>query len=151
MLQLLIAFTLSAAVPSVPDGLPVAPLDLAPGTQTVALREPLIARHAGASLVLLVRDRAALGVPAHDQVGGFERAVPAGTVTARLRGPDGADLVLRHTGYVYHRGQAGLLLTGPGGGKARYDSLDIEARRALPGVRFVWLDRPGRLLDDVRF
>lgn len=151
MLHLIMAFTLSAAVPSVPDGLPVAPLDIAAGNQRVALREPLIARHAGASLVVLVRDRAALGVPAHDQVRGFERALPMGSVTAHLRGADGADLVLEHTGYVYHRGQAGLLLTGAGGGKARYDALDLAARRALPGVRLVWLDRPGRLIDDVRF
>ena len=127
---------------------PVAPTDLVVGRQTVDLREPLLARTRGAKLVLFVRDRAALLGPDN---AAFEAAVPPGSVTARLRAGDGNDLVLDHTGYAYYRGFAGLVLSErePGTDNTLYDALEIEAAKALPRVRFMWLDRAGRRVQDL--
>jgi len=131
-----------------PEAPPVAPTDLVVGRQSVDLREPLLARTRGAKLVLFVRDRSAL--TASDNAA-FEAAVPPGSVTAHLRARDGDDLVLDHTGYAYYRGFAGLVLSErePGADNTLYDALEIEAAKALPRVRFMWLDRAGRRVQDL--
>lgn len=152
MLALALAFALNGLVPAVPDGLPVAPVDLDAGVQAIELREPLMARGSGARLVLLVRDRAATAADPARTVAAFEERLPTGSVEARLRGTNGVALTLKHTGYVYHRGYAGLVLTGQGGVKnRRYDHLEIESSRTLENVRMVWLDRTGRQLQDLPF
>ena len=57
MWSLLVLLGLGAIAPFGKDGLPVAPVDIEPGRQVVALRKPLHARSAGAYLILYVRDR----------------------------------------------------------------------------------------------
>lgn len=151
MHALVLAFAITGAFNFTPDGLPVAPMDLTSGAQRVELREPLVARTRGARLVLLVRGSAVTDAAAADTVGAFEAALPRGSVTARLRDTAGHELVLEHTGYTYHRGYAGLLLTSTEvAHNQRYDTLEIDADVALPNVRFVWLDRATRQLQDMR-
>ena len=150
MHALVLAFAITGAINFTPDGLPVAPLDIVAGSQEVSLREPLVARTRGARLVLLMRGRA-LDASGADAVAAFEAALPRGSVTAHLRNAAGEELVLEHTGYAYHRGYAGLLLTSDANPhNARYDALELDADRALPNVRVVWLERAAQQLQDLR-
>ncbi len=151
MHALLLAFAITGALNFTPDGLPVAPTNLAPGAQTVDLREPLVARTRGARLVLLMRSSAVTQTPGDASRGAFEAALPRGSVTAHLRDASGHELILEHTGYTYHRGYAGLLLTSAAAPhNERYDALEIDSQVALPNVRFIWLDRGARQLQDLR-
>lgn len=145
MFALLLAFLLTAPRALAPEGLPVAPLDLVAGRQDVPLRAPLVARSPGARLVLAVRGgddgrRAA-----------FEAALPPGSARAWLRADDGSVLEFAHTGYVYFRGYAGLVLseTHPGRGNVRYDALTIDSAQALDNVQVVWLDQRVRSVRDL--
>jgi hypothetical protein len=147
----MVAFAVTGILNGIPDGLPVAPTDIDIGSQHVDLREPLVARTRGARLVLLVRERKTLGDAAVASIAGFESSVPRGSVTARLRDDEGHELVLEHTGYAYHRGYAGLVLSSSEAlDNQRFDALEIDSDFALPGVHFVWLDRATRQLQDVR-
>jgi hypothetical protein len=152
MLSWLLAFTVTGFGPLIPEGLPVAPVDVVAGAQTIALRAPLVARTPGVRLVLFVRDLSAFAAQRSDRLVAFEQALPPGSVKARLRSSDGRELELRHTDYVYHRGYAGLVLTetAPGLGNTLYGTLEIDAATALPGVQFVWLDRLVRTVQDTR-
>ena len=127
-----------------PESLPAAPFDLAAGTQAVPLRMPLIARTRGVRMVLYVRK----AVPAE-----FERSNPPGTVEAHLVADDGSTLTLRHTGYDYYRGLAGLVLTEADAEEARrgqrFDRVEFASREPLRGVRMVWLDRLARRVQDL--
>ena len=151
MLESLFALLLNGLAPAAPDGLPVAPLDITVGRQEIPLRAPLVGRTPGARLVLFVRDLSAFAPAGDQRLPGFERALPPGSVRARLVGRDG-ELDFVHTEYVYHRGFAGLVLTEviPGQGNRLYDRLQLDADVALPGVQFVWLDRVGRRVQDTR-
>jgi len=147
-----LSFALTGIAPAVPEGLPVAPFDIEVGRQVVELRKPLVARAEGARLVLYIRELANLGVTGRDIVGGFETAVPEGSVTAYLTGLGGEQLTLEHTGYSFYRGHAGLVLTeadAPGRSEM-YRHLELDAKLPLKGVHAVWLDRVGRRVQDVR-
>ncbi|MEX2482163.1 MAG: hypothetical protein WD928_15000 [Gammaproteobacteria bacterium] len=150
MLAWLLTLSLTGLGPIVPEGLAVAPVDVVAGSQTIALRAPLVARTPGARLVLFVRDLSALKAPGMDRVAAFEHALPPGSVSARLRSPDGRALELQHTAYLYHRGLAGLVLTesAPGQSNTLYATLEVEASRPLPGVQFIWLDALARDVRD---
>ncbi len=151
MMSWLLAFVVGGVPLLQIDGPPIAPVDILPGHQVVELRGPLIARTAGARLVLFVRDHSTLTGQRPDRGNAFEEAVPAGSVTARLSNPDGGELTLAHTGYTYYRGYSGLVLTetSPGARQQRYSHLELDASVALPDVRFVWLDQLTRTVRDV--
>lgn len=142
MLVIPFCFAVAGALPLQPEALPVAPFDLTPGHQQVALREAMVARSRGVRLVLFVRggDRA-----------GFEARHPAGSVTAHLADDAGHQLTLAHTGYTYYRGFTGLVLTeqAPAGGGLAYSRLDLDAKVTLDNVRVVWLDRQARRVEDL--
>lgn len=143
MLSLLVGFVVSGILPLNPDALPAAPFDVAIGHQQVALREPLVARDYGVRMVLFVRDR---------ELPDLAAAAPQGSVTARLVGAEGRELVLEHTGYTHYRGYTGLVLTessraAPG---EFFRELALDAKVPLKGVRLVWLDRLARRVEDVR-
>ena len=148
----LLAFVVTGLGPVVPEGAPIAPLDIAAGPQAIALRAPLVARTRGARLVLFIRDLSAFGAAGTARTTAFEQALPPGSVSARLRSNDGRVLELEHTDYVYQRGYAGLVLTEtmPGTANTRYDTLELDSASALPGVQFVWLDRLVRTVQDIR-
>lgn len=151
MLSLILAFATFGFVPLHEDAPPIPPTDVSIGHQQVDLRGPLVARSRGVRLVLFVRDqRAVTGAPAA-AFAAFEEAVPAGSVTAVLQGADGSALTLEHTGHTYYRGFSGLVLSErePGPGNAIYRGLELDSNVALPGVRFVWLDRDARTVRDV--
>lgn len=152
MLPLLLGFAALNLIRLAPEGLPVAPVDLVAGHQVIALRQPLVTRTPGVRLVLFVHRGDAAGKPGPDAVASFERAVPRGSVTARLRDDDGHVLTLVHTGYRFYQGYCGLVLTetrpAPRGGFYRH--LEVDARVPLAHVRFVWLDQRGRQVRDVR-
>ena len=151
MLHWLVAFATLGVPPLFEDSPPIAPTDLTVGSQTVELRGPLVARAPGVRLVLFVRDQRAVTGYAEAASEQFESAVPAGSVTAVLTGEDGRELTLEHTGYTYYRGFSGLVLSeqAPGPGQAIYRDLKLDTDIALPGVRFVWLDRDARTVRDV--
>ena len=139
----LLSFVIGSILQLPPEGLPVAPFDIAIGHQMVPLREALVARAPGVRLVLFVRE----GTPAM-----FENANPTGSVTAHLTASDGRELTLEHTGYYYYRGFSGLVLTdaGQAGRSESFGQLELDAKVALKGVRVVWLDRLARTVQDVR-
>ncbi len=147
----LVSFAAIGFGPLVGEGLPVAPVDVEVGRQVVELRKPLIAKRPGARLVLYVRDTSSLRVTDPDVESAFESAVPEGSVVAYLRGSDDAELILQQTGYSFYRGYAGIVLSAPGTQlhMDRFQHLELETNVALKGVRFVWLDRDGRRVEDV--
>jgi hypothetical protein len=152
MRALLLSFAAIGILPFVPNGLPVAPTDVQAGHQVVELLKPLVARSPGARLVLYVRGTGDLGLAHRNIFREFEAAVPRGSVVAYLTGERGEILTLRHTGYSYYRGYAGLVLSATNA-PARlelYRHLEIDAKVPLKGVRFVWLDRGGRRVEDVQ-
>ena len=156
MLSWLVAFAVVGVPQLIPEGPPVAPVDISPGHQVVDLRAPLFARTAGVRMVLFVRDVDAVLDDAHnpaagDRQGRFELAVPTGSITAHLTSADGVSLTLEHTGYRYYRGFSGLVLTETSAGARGqlYSHLELDADVALPDVRFVWLDQLTRTVRDV--
>lgn len=148
---LLISFAAIGFGPLVGEGLPATPVDVEVGRQVVELRKPLIAKRPGARLVLYVRDTSDLGVTESDSMAAFESAVPEGSVVAYLRSADDEELVLQQTGYSFYRGYAGIILSAPDTQlhMERFQHLEVETNVALKGVRFVWLDRDGRRVEDV--
>ena len=151
MLSWMIAFVVTGVPLNFPDGAHIAPTEIVQGQQNVPLRGPLVARTAGARLVLFVRELDELTANEADRNNAFEQAVPTGSVSALLSREDGPQLHLEHTGYIYYRGFAGLVLTetSPGQRRQRYDQLELTAQRDLPLVRFVWLDQLTRTVRDV--
>jgi len=151
MWSLLVLLGLGAIAPFGKDGLPVAPVDIEPGRQVVALRKPLHARSAGAYLILYVRDRRPFAGAGTDAREAFEASVPEGAVVARLRDGDGAALSLTHRGYSYYRGYAGIVLRPDDERRygELYDELEVDSAVALPAVRFVWLSRGGERVEDI--
>lgn len=151
MWSLLVLFGLGAIAPMGKDGLPVAPVDIEPGRQVVALRKPLHARAPGAHLILYVRDRRAVAGGATADQQAFEARVPAGAVVARLSARDGAPLSLTHSGYSYYRGYAGIVLRPQDDERygELYGKLEIDSSVALPDVRVVWLSRGGERVEDI--
>ena len=143
MNALLFYFAVAGALPLQPDGLPVAPFDIAVGQQTVELREALIARSPGVRLVLFVGG---------DSRAEFEAHYPTGSITAHLRDADGREIALAHTGYIYYHGHAGLELTeqAPAARGQAFGHFELEAKVALNHVRVVWLDRLARRVEDVQ-
>lgn len=141
-----------SVAPNAKQGLPVAPVDIEPGQQIVELRAPMYARSRGAHLVLYVRDRSNLGINDANLVEEFESAVPAGSITAYLSGPNAEPLVLRHSAYSYFRGYAGIVLTAesPDAAGDLYNQLELQSDVPLKNVRFVWLDRGGARVEDVQ-
>ena len=125
-----------------PESLAAAPFDITIGQQQVDLRAPLIARAPGVRMVLFVRK----GVPAE-----FERANPAGSITAHLSTTDGRAITLEHTGYYYYHGMAGLILTEADAASRgeRFAHLELEAKVPLQRVHLVWLDRLARRVQDL--
>lgn len=151
MLSFLISFAVFGVPQLIHEAPPIAPTDIAVGQQQIELRGPLIARTPDAKLVLFVRDLAALKEAGDERVDAFEKALPRGSVQARLSNTEGDSLALEHTDYIYYKGFAGLVLTEQqkGARATRYDSLSLDATTALPGVRFVWLDHAARTVRDV--
>jgi hypothetical protein len=151
MWSLIVGFAAIGLGPLVGEGLPVAPVDIEIGRQLVALRKPLIAKRPGVRLVLYVRDTSNLGIAGPDVTDAFESAIPEGSVVAYLSGTDNQQLTLRQTGYSFYRGYAGIVLSAPSAqpSMARYQYLELDTKVALKGVRFVWLDRHGRRVEDV--
>lgn len=147
----LVGFGAIGVLPLVGDGLPVAPVDVEIGRQTIALQRPLFARTPGARLVLYIRDMSNLDVSRSRMLSEFETAVPAGSVTAYLTGDNDERLTLEHTGYSYYRGYAGLVLSQAAAPAelTLYRHLEVDAKLALRGVRFVWLERGGSRVEDV--
>lgn len=151
MWPLLVLFGLGAIAPLAKDGLPVAPVDIEPGRQLVALRKPLHARSPGAYLILYIRDRRPYEAAATDARQAFETSVPAGAVAARLRARDGANLSLTHSGYSYYRGYSGIVLRPDEEHRygELYVELEVDSAVALPAVRFVWMSRGGERVEDI--
>lgn len=151
MWALLLAFGLGNFSPSGKDGLPVAPVDVEIGRQTVQLRKPLYARSPGAHLVLFVRDRSKLKVDTGEVIADFEAAVPTGSVTAYLGGPQQEPFTLVHNGYSHFRGYTGLVLSAPGDQRygGLYNLLELESSVPLEAVRFVWLSRGSERVEDI--
>ena len=151
MYAFVLAFALGGLRPAIPDGLPVAPVDVVAGQQHIDLRAPLVARTPGTRIVLFVRQLSELVEPGAPRRDAFQRAVPPGSVSARLSNTDGTALDFEHTGYVYHRGYAGIVLTetAPGSSRTRYDRLALRSAVDLPGVQFIWLDQHTRRVQDL--
>jgi hypothetical protein len=153
MWALVLYFGVIGIAPPIGSGLPAAPLDIEIGRQTIALRQPLIARTAGVRLHLYVRDVSSLPPGAAARNEDFEAALPAGSVTAYLRGTDGEKLTLSHQAYSFFRGYMGLVLTESAERvrrNTRFTELELEAKVPLRGVRLVWIDRAGRRIEDAQ-
>lgn len=151
MWPLLVLLGLGAIAPLGKDGLPVAPVDIEPGRQLVALRKPLHARSPGAYLILYVRDRRPFAGAATDARHAFELSVPEGAVVARLNARDGTSRTLTHQGYSYYRGYSGIVLRPDDkrGYGELYNELEIDSSVALPAVRFVWMNRGSERVEDI--
>ncbi|MFT4583991.1 MAG: hypothetical protein ACI8XZ_003755 [Gammaproteobacteria bacterium] len=141
-----------ALAPPIRNGLLAVPQDVQIGRHVVELRRPLIARTHGVKLVLFVRRRGELGIDTANVIQDFQAKVPRGSVDAYLSGSDGEELSLTHSDYVFYRGHMGLVLTEvePAERGDRYRHLELDAKIPLQNVRFVWLDRAGRRIDDVQ-
>jgi hypothetical protein len=152
MLSLIVLFGAVSLGPPVRNGLLATPQDVQIGRQVVELRQPLIARTEGVKLVLFVRGRNDLGLDSANVVQDFENRVPHGSVNAFLSGSDGEELSLTHSDYIFYRGHMGLVLTEVNSAQRgdRYRHLELDAKVPLQNVRFVWLDRAGRRIDDVQ-
>jgi hypothetical protein len=151
MIAFLLCFFLNGAPSLVPEGLPAAPFDLAPGHQAVELRAPLIARTPGTRLVLFVPALARAGSDDALRAQAVLSALPPGSVSAVLSAADGARLEFRHTGYRSWRGRVGLVLEeiAPGPGNTAYTALELDSRLHLADVRLVWLDQLARRVEDL--
>jgi hypothetical protein len=152
MLSLVVLIGAVSLAPPIRNSLLAVPQDVQIGRQVVELRRPLIARTRGVKLVLFVRGRGALGIDNTNVIQDFEASVPHGSVNAFLSGSDGEELSLTHSDYIFYRGHMGLVLTevNPAQRGDRYRHLELDAKIPLQNVRFVWLDRAGRRLDDVQ-
>ncbi|MCB1749551.1 MAG: hypothetical protein H6977_01960 [Gammaproteobacteria bacterium] len=151
MLALLLSFLVGGARLAVPEGLPTAPFDLAPGRQVIELRAPLVARAPGARLVLFVPALARAGSDDSLRAATLMAALPPASVSAVLSSADGHRLELVHSGYRSYHGQVGLVLTevAAGAGNVAYTTLELDSRIRLQNVRAVWLDQPVRRVEDL--
>lgn len=107
MLQIIITFALIGILGIPKSSLPAAPFDLEVGRQGVALHKPLVARMAGARLVLFIRHSEGLHSTGGAVLDQFKADVPEGSVSAVLTDTDGAQRTFEHTDYTFYRGYKG--------------------------------------------